>query len=601
MCLICFAPASFAQLTPLGTGATAGVNDWVYSLKTDTVSDLLYVGGDFTTAGSVFSPFIASWNGADWSTLGTGLDGAARTMLMFEGDLIVGGEFTLAGGITVNRIAKWDGTNWSAMGDGFDNNVLSLCIFNNQLYAGGIFTTSGATPTKGLAKWNGTEWEEVGGGLTASSSFDDYTVGVVSMIVVQNQLYVGGYFDLGDNGQETFDGNLVRWNGFSWQDIPSSFGYSNKLVWTLKERDGLLWAGGVGSPYVRTYDGINWLTGSLSPLPQYTVNGDVYVLDFYDGFHIVGGAFTGVGVNQFGTGPQFEDETINAIQNEEWFSLDGGVNNTTLCTEEYQNQLYIGGSFTRINNGFVQCNHIARWASPLEIEFDKQNPMCQGVSNGSVTLTPTNGAPPYTYNWNDIGLASNTRTALPDGVYNCTITDAIGRVSTRTITLNSPTVLDFNFSVTNSTGTDGEITLTVTGGAMPYEYEWNTGETTATISNLPNGQYTVTVEDDNGCIETESVTVTLINGVRDAQEQGWVIYPNPTTDRIRISNQNASDNAYTATVFNMLGMKIAEHVWTASGTTNAVIDLSSLSAGTYMVTIANKQGAYIYRQQLMKK
>ena len=47
-----------------------------------------------------------------------------------------------------------------------------------------------------------------------------------------------------------------------------------------------------------------------------------------------------------------------------------------------------------------------------------------GACNGSATATPTSGAPPYTYIWDDPSFQTNaTANALCAGVYQCTITD----------------------------------------------------------------------------------------------------------------------------------------------------------------------------------
>lgn len=56
-------------------------------------------------------------------------------------------------------------------------------------------------------------------------------------------------------------------------------------------------------------------------------------------------------------------------------------------------------------------------------------------------------------------------------------------------------------------GSAGSITATVTGGRLPLAYLWNTGETTAGISNKPPGTYTVTIRDASGCSVAKSFTI----------------------------------------------------------------------------------------------
>jgi PKD repeat protein len=59
----------------------------------------------------------------------------------------------------------------------------------------------------------------------------------------------------------------------------------------------------------------------------------------------------------------------------------------------------------------------------------------------------------------------------------------------------------------------GEVTATVSGGLAPYTYSWNPGgASTATVSGLGADTYTVTVTDDNGCIEQSSATIVDLGG-----------------------------------------------------------------------------------------
>lgn len=55
--------------------------------------------------------------------------------------------------------------------------------------------------------------------------------------------------------------------------------------------------------------------------------------------------------------------------------------------------------------------------------------------------------------------------------------------------------------------TDGSLTLTATSGVAPYSYNWNTGATTASLTNISSGVYTVTITDANGEVAITNVTV----------------------------------------------------------------------------------------------
>ena len=78
--------------------------------------------------------------------------------------------------------------------------------------------------------------------------------------------------------------------------------------------------------------------------------------------------------------------------------------------------------------------------------------------------------------------------------------------STSTITINSlPTVTLIPTPATCIN--NGSITATPTGGASPFTYLWSTTNTSAAISGLNVGTYTVTITDHNGCSAINTATV----------------------------------------------------------------------------------------------
>lgn len=67
-----------------------------------------------------------------------------------------------------------------------------------------------------------------------------------------------------------------------------------------------------------------------------------------------------------------------------------------------------------------------------------------------------------------------------------------------------------NYNVSCNGLSDGEASVNVQGGCLPYTYVWNTSpvQTTATAINLSAGTYTVTVTDANGQVIVLTVTLT---------------------------------------------------------------------------------------------
>ena len=111
----------------------------------------LYAGGLFTTADGNSANYIAKWNGAAWSPLGSGMNGSVNALAVLGTSLYAGGFFTTADGNSANHIAKWNGAAWSALGLGVGSYVYALAADAKKLYAGGDFTTAGGKPSAYIA------------------------------------------------------------------------------------------------------------------------------------------------------------------------------------------------------------------------------------------------------------------------------------------------------------------------------------------------------------------------------------------------------------------------------------------------------------------
>jgi gliding motility-associated-like protein len=131
-----------------------------------------------------------------------------------------------------------------------------------------------------------------------------------------------------------------------------------------------------------------------------------------------------------------------------------------------------------------------------------------GYSDGSATVMPNGGSPPYSYNWNN-GTASQTLLNVPTGLYTVTITDANGCTTTLSANVGEDPGPTATAASTNEIcdQANGTATVNATGGvSTSYTYLWSDGQTTATATGLVQGSYTVTVS-DGGCSTVEMVDV----------------------------------------------------------------------------------------------
>ncbi len=118
---------------------------------------------------------------------------------------------------------------------------------------------------------------------------------------------------------------------------------------------------------------------------------------------------------------------------------------------------------------------------------------------------------PYTYLWSNSATTASI-TGVGSGTYTVTVTDNNGASSTANGTITEPNILTIGLNndslISCFNANSGVITTTLFGGTSPYTYDWSNGATTASISGISKGMYSVTVTDANGCtIEDSSLMV----------------------------------------------------------------------------------------------
>jgi gliding motility-associated-like protein len=152
--------------------------------------------------------------------------------------------------------------------------------------------------------------------------------------------------------------------------------------------------------------------------------------------------------------------------------------------------------------------------SPAATITSSTNVSCFGGNNGDATVTASSGTPPYTYSWNTAPVQTTaTATGLIAGNYIVTVTDSNGCVAADSVIITEPPVLTMSAASTDVAcfgDATGTASVTVGGGTPGYSYSWNSipVQAAANATGLFAGSYICVVTDTNGCMISQSVTIT---------------------------------------------------------------------------------------------
>ncbi|MBN9294728.1 MAG: gliding motility-associated C-terminal domain-containing protein [Flavobacteriia bacterium] len=202
-----------------------------------------------------------------------------------------------------------------------------------------------------------------------------------------------------------------------------------------------------------------------------------------------------------------------------------------------------------------------------------------GNSNGSINISVSGGAAPYTFAWSNGSTAQNL-SGVTAGTYTVTVTDDNGCTATNgtgTPITDAPAPTVSIGTVTNAScgNSNGSINISVSGGTAPYTYSWSNGSTAQNLSGISAGTYTVTVTDDNGCTATNGTGTTITN----------TSAPIVSVGTITSASCGSSNGGINISVSG--GTAPYTYSWSNGSTAQ---NLSGVPAGNYTVTVTDDNG-----------
>jgi gliding motility-associated-like protein len=167
----------------------------------------------------------------------------------------------------------------------------------------------------------------------------------------------------------------------------------------------------------------------------------------------------------------------------------------------------------------------------LSFFLDKNEPSCNGYSDGSLNATAVGGITPYQFSWQYGGYQTDSKviSGLYSGSYVLKISDGNNCKISETIELSQPELIDatiLSYPVSCNGNNDGRFVINASGGVFPYDYFFkDTKYSNSEFNQLIPGEYQIQVMDNNNCL-SDIIITTIGESDEDCIEVPNAFTPN---------------------------------------------------------------------------
>ncbi len=224
----------------------------------------------------------------------------------------------------------------------------------------------------------------------------------------------------------------------------------------------------------------------------------------------------------------------------------------------------------------LECTSINCLPSTSQVD-EINNVSCPDSEDGSVRISTTGGTAPFSYTLDEETNTAGIFENLAIGAYTIEIIDDLGCISTLDFEVAAPDSIVSNGLILNAVSCpnipDGSVTVEVSGGQAPYQFEWNNMTTDSINTDIIAGEYIVTISDNNNCQHIDTVTLATPFPI----EIDSIITP------LTCFNGSNASIEITATG----GSGVLNYLWNTGEMTNQIENISS---GNYILTITDEAG-----------
>lgn len=250
-----------------------------------------------------------------------------------------------------------------------------------------------------------------------------------------------------------------------------------------------------------------------------------------------------------------------------------GGSNTNLVAGTYSVTVTDGNNCTATQN-FT----IGNTTPTYNVVVTTSQDTCNG-GFGKASATVNGSISGYTFSFsNGNTTGANSVNGLTSGNYSVTITASNGCTKTQTFTISNYTP-NYNIVVTTTPSAcgqnNGTATATVNGTSNGYTFTFNSGTASGlnSVTGLGFGTYSVSITDENGCVQTQGFSITNANA------------PTLSINTTEATCFGENNGSAVATVSG--GSSPYNYSWGATNTN------SNLVAGNYTLIVTDNAGCMV--------
>ena len=231
---------------------------------------------------------------------------------------------------------------------------------------------------------------------------------------------------------------------------------------------------------------------------------------------------------------------------------------------------------------------------PVEFDLESTDPSCPGLSDGSLTIHALSGVSPFQYSIDLLNFSDeNEISGLSAGNYLVAVRDATGCLTSQPAVLNEPAPVFLEAGPDQSIQLGEEVILNAQTNLTNPVVSWQPPDfldcpSCLSTTALPHHSllYTVTVENENGCLATDSLRIEVEGGGRSYVPTAFSPNGDGVNDRLTVFTDRSVVQIISLQVFDRWGGLVFEtknippneesHGWNGSAHGKA------LPAGTYV-------------------